>query len=122
MSELSAADGTSTDLPAPEVDDVVEGALAVADAPYGATVRVAPYAGMAKGDVITVTFGTLYTDVSPVSTSWVGREMAFVIPTEVLSVTDVPVVVTYAVERSGGGSATSEPTTIALVRQRREAE
>lgn len=122
MSELSAADGSTTELPAPEVDDVVDGTLAVADAPYGATIRVAPYAGMAKGDVITVTFGSLYTDVSPVSTSWVGREMAFVVPTEVLAAAAEPVPIAYSVERSGGGSASSETTTIAVVQRRREAD
>ncbi|MFE6778126.1 hypothetical protein [Streptomyces sp. NPDC057702] len=122
MSEQSAADGSSVDLPAPEIDDVVDGALAVADAPYGATVRVAPYAGMAKGDVITVTFGALYTDVSPVSTSWVGREMAFVVPTEVLATAHAPVDVAYSVERSGGGSVSSEATTIAVVPRQRTAD
>ncbi|QKW52311.1 hypothetical protein [Streptomyces buecherae] len=122
MSELSVADGSSVHLPAPEVDDVVDGALAATDAPYGATVRVAPYAGMAKGDVITVTFGDLYTDVSPVSTSWVGREMAFVVPTEVLAAAKTAVAVAYSVERSGGGSLGSETTTITVVPRRVEGD
>ncbi|MBB5936889.1 hypothetical protein [Streptomyces zagrosensis] len=116
MSELSAADGSSLHLPAPEVDALADGALAVADAPYGATVRVAPYPGMAKGDVVTVNFGSLYADVSPVSTSWVGREMAFVVPPDVLAAALEPVAVSYAVARSSGGAATSEGVTVRVVR------
>ncbi|VVE45544.1 hypothetical protein PIN31009_04348 [Pandoraea iniqua] len=102
-------------LPPPEVDEAEGDVLDPAPLPAaGATVRVAPYAGMTAGDAITIRFGVgsgggEHTDTFDVSQNMVGQDVTMRVPkTKVEFHLGSTVIVNYTVHRLDGREEDSE--------------
>ncbi|VVE45564.1 hypothetical protein PIN31009_04349 [Pandoraea iniqua] len=102
-------------LPPPKVDEAVGNILDPAPLPAaGATIRVAPYAGMIAGDYLTLRFGPgtgggEHIDVIDVTENMVGRDMTLRVPkTKVQFHLSSTVIVNYTVHRLDGSEQDSE--------------
>lgn len=95
-------------LPAPEVDEAESGFLDYEET-FSATVRIAPYPGMAANDVITVhweIFREHHKERLRIAGAWVGAAVSVRIPNRCISSSRT--VVRYEVERFAGDTAASE--------------
>lgn len=96
-------------LPPPTVDQAVANVLDAHDVPLEATVRVAPYADMAVGDLLTLSWHgpdtAAFTVCIPITAHALDRPVLFKVPAaEILPYAGSEVTLSYRLERPGTGA------------------
>ena len=105
----------SDSLPPPTVDQASGDLLTASDVPLEATVRVEPYPGMVRGDLVTLSWAghetAAYTISVPITGRAVGEPVVFKVPAaEILPESGGSVTLTYRVEHPNTpGAALSRP-------------